>query len=124
MAEQRAQSCGCDAPSPGRAFEIDEQRRTAVRGPLKEQVVIQQLQDFWSQRHTARFPPLPWTRSCAADGNRSQKTASREQTERLLAMYPGQVHNRLGALCCHFISSLLLGRCQEWRKPSTRSCSA
>src|SRR5215471_12406888 len=34
MAEQGAQSRGRDAHSPGGAFEIDEQRRTALRGPL------------------------------------------------------------------------------------------
>src|SRR5215469_17436442 len=58
MAEQGAQSRGRDAPSPGGAFEIDEQRRTAVGGPLQEHVVIQELQDFGSQRQTARFTTL------------------------------------------------------------------
>src|SRR5215472_2719021 len=58
MAEQGAQSRSRDAPSSGGAFEIDEQRRTAVGGPLQEQVVIQELQDFGSQRQTARFPTL------------------------------------------------------------------
>jgi len=58
MAEQGPQPGGCHSGSAGAPLEDHKQWRTAVGGPLQEQVMIQQLDGLWSQRQPAQFVSL------------------------------------------------------------------
>ena len=55
VAEQGTQSRSGHASSPVRAFQHNEQRRTAGIGTFELGIVIEQLNGFWRQGKEAKF---------------------------------------------------------------------